>query len=160
MKLQTVAEGSNLITKLQLWTSKPSSRIDVETITFTCKCDSLILKCVIWKIIYFMIYIIVNFSESKHHTVPFRNSSTSAFCILLLWDCNLAVFPAIYPASQPLKLGSNLLSSFCRTIAVMTLSTKTMHLKFFKCLLWNKEDVHNQEIISSRKKEGRSWTLF
>lgn len=135
MKLQTVAEGSNLITKLQLWTSKPSSRIDVATMMLTCKYVNLIVKhCNWWQIHYWLLWI---WEDKKKHTMPLRNSSTISFWFFRVWDCNPELFPAMYLVFQQLCFESNSLNRDWRTMAVMTLSTNIIHLMSFKSLCSN-----------------------
>lgn len=83
--------------------------------------------------------------EEKTHATPLRNSSTISFCIFLVWDCNLELFPAMYLDFQLPYFGSNSFNRLCKTMAAMTLSTKTIHRISFKSLYnWNEENCWNE----------------
>lgn len=133
IKLQTVADGSNRTTRLQLWTSSPSSRIDVATMMLTCTycyrtvCNLLknILLFQKWDIYRYIAHI---------NTVPLRNSSTILFWAFLLCNWRRVLLPAIYSVFHPLRLGSKTFKRRQSTFAVITLCTKTIHLKSSKPL--------------------------
>lgn len=140
IKLQTVAEGSNRMTRLQLWTSKPSSRIEVATIMLTCSIlhgnETFNLQKSSTKV-----------GKNKTGlTTPLRNSSTILFWTFLLCDCSIELCPAVYSVFQPLNSGSNSFNKDRRTIAVMILSTNMMHLKSFRSLLdWKQKSTTKKD---------------
>lgn len=139
IKLQTVAEGSNLITRLQLWTSKPSSNTEVATMMFTCS------ACMHKKIFKWKKFIttrsINKWWKQEKLTLPSRNSSMVVFCSFLLWDCVQELDPAVYAVFHPLDSGSHSFNRFLRTIAVIILSTKMIHLKSLTSL--PQKELHN-----------------